>query len=460
MERNARRSLIIGIGDLVLIPCAYIGAYFIRFGTLANFITYLSPAFLLILTGAYITVLYFFDLYSVTRKIQYRTLAGRIILAVGASAVLTSILKYVYSLLPIGRGVLAIANSILIVLIFLWRETGFRLLRLIGNPVPLIIVGSGRNTAEIITLLRGDPEYHVLGVLADGNAEFESNEGIILPPILGRPLQLGEVLDSLAVKIVVLAETDSKQSLSTESLLQAHRSAVDFVDGIEMYQRLKFRVPVDFIKDEGWFLQTKGFAQANERFTGGLKRLFDFGLAGILLLASLPLWPIIALLIKIESKGPIFYGQTRVGKNGTVFRLYKFRSMVDKAEDNEAVWAQKDDHRVTRVGRMLRKFHLDELPQLWNVLRGEMSLVGPRPERPEFVGELKKEVPYYALRHFVRPGLTGWAQINYRYAASTIDTKVKLEYDLYYVSRMNLIFDLKIIVMTMAGVLSGRHQEE
>jgi exopolysaccharide biosynthesis polyprenyl glycosylphosphotransferase len=461
MERDDRRSLVIAIGDLLLVPSAYAGAFFVRFGTLAQFLGYFSPVFLLILTGAYLTVFYFFDLYSVTKKTRNRTLARRIILAVGASAVLASLLKYVLFLFPIGRGVLAIANTMLVVLIFAWRKAGFRLLRLMGNPVPVLLVGSGKDADEIISLLMDNPgKYHILGVLTDEGAASGYKESLSAARIIGTPIQLGEVLKSLAVKIVVLAESDTSLSVSTEALFQAHRSDVDVVDVIEMYRRLKFRIPVDFIKDESWFLQTKGFALANDHIAGKIKRLFDIGLAGFLLLISLPLWPLIAFLIKIESKGPIFYGQNRVGKNGTVFLLQKFRSMIDKAEDNEPVWAKENDHRVTHVGRIMRKLHLDELPQLWNVLRGEMSLVGPRPERPEFVVELKREVPYYALRHFVKPGLTGWAQINYPYAASTKDSKVKLEYDLYYVSNMNLIFDLKIIVMTMAGIISGRHQED
>jgi lipopolysaccharide/colanic/teichoic acid biosynthesis glycosyltransferase len=167
---------------------------------------------------------------------------------------------------------------------------------------------------------------------------------------------------------------------------------------------------------------------------------------------------LIALLIKIESKGPVFYSQRRVGKNGTEFRLHKFRSMVKNAESAAPVWAKENDHRVTRVGRVLRALHLDELPQLWNVLRGEMSLVGPRPERPEFVSRLEREISFYALRHFVKPGLSGWAQINYPYAASTKDSKEKLEYDLYYISRMNLVFDLKILIETLSGVFPGRRR--
>lgn len=412
------------------------------------------------LTASYLTVFYFFDLYAVSRKIRNRTLAGRIFLAVGASAILASLLKYLFFLFPIGRGVLAIANALLVIFIFAWRKAGFRLLRLMGNPSPVLLVGKGKGADEIVALLMNEPQdYKILGILAGEDAASGSKSDGSSVRIIGSPLMLGEIIKSRAVKVVILAETDASLTISAEALLQAHRGGVDVVEVNEMYQRLRYRIPVDFIKDESWFLQTKGFALANNHLAGRIKRIFDVGLAGLLFLISLPLWPFISLLIKIDSKGSVLYRQNRVGKNETVFCLHKFRSMIKKAEDDEPVWAQENDRRVTRVGRILRKLHLDELPQLWNVLRGDMSLVGPRPERPEFVEELKKEVPFYALRHFVKPGLTGWAQINYPYAASTKDSKIKLEYDLYYISRMNLLFDLKVIIVTIAAVLSGHFRE-
>ncbi len=460
MKRDERRALIIGLGDLVLVPLAYAGAYYVRFGTLIQFRDKFSPVFLFMLTASYLTVFYFFDLYSVRRKIRNRTLAGRVILAVGASAVLASLVKYLFFLFPIGRGILAIANMLLVVFVFAWRKAGFRLLRLMGNPSPVLLVGQGKGVDEIAALLRDEPQdYKIFGRLAEEGTACGSKSDDSSVRVIGPPFLLGELIKSRSVKVVVLAETDSSLSLSAEALLLAHHGGVDVVDVNEMVQRLKYRIPVDYIKDEGWFLQTKGFALANDHLAGRIKHIFDVGLAGLLFLVGLPLWPLIALLIKIESKGPVFYRQNRVGKNGTVFCLHKFRSMIENAEDDEPVWAQKNDRRVTRVGRILRKLHLDELPQLWNVLRGDMSLVGPRPERPEFVAELKKMVPFYALRHFVKPGLTGWAQINYAYAASTKDSKIKLEYDLYYISRMNLLFDLKIIILTIAAVLSGRFRE-
>jgi len=454
LERGTQRALALLLGDAVFIPLAYVGAYFLRFGTLALFEEKISPVFLAMATAGYLVVFYFFDLYVVDRDARNRSLAVRLIPAVGVSAVLASLLKYVFFLFPIGRGLLVIANALLIVVLAAWRMIGFRIFRMIGKPNPVLILGCGKGAAEIADLLRARPQdYALVGFLAE-----ESDAAAGVGPILGNQRRLSEILDVQEVKIVVRTETPGGAALTAADILQAHHRAVEVIDVPEMYRRLEFRIPIDYIKDESFFLQTKGFALADNLPAGKIKRIFDVALAGLLFLAALPLWLLIALLIKIESKGPVFYSQRRVGKNGTEFRLRKFRSMVKNAERSAPVWAKENDHRVTHVGRVLRALHLDELPQLWNVLRGEMSLVGPRPERPEFVSRLEREIPFYALRHFVKPGLSGWAQINYPYAASTKDSKEKLEYDLYYISRMNLVFDLKILIETLSGVFPGRRR--
>jgi exopolysaccharide biosynthesis polyprenyl glycosylphosphotransferase len=225
----------------------------------------------------------------------------------------------------------------------------------------------------------------------------------------------------------------------------------------DMYQALKWRIPINYIEDN-WFLREKGFEYPKNILVMKAKRLIDIIISSFILTLSLPLLPIIALLIKMNSRGPVFYVQKRVGKNESLFSLYKFRSMIDKAEENEAIWAYKNDKRITFVGKILRKLHLDELPQFWNVIRGEMSLVGPRPERPEFIEKLKKKIPYYSLRHFMEPGITGWAQVNFPYASSIEDSQEKLEYDLYYVSHMNMLFDFQVLLKTAQKILLGKQK--
>jgi len=460
MKRNYLKFLIILAGDALIVPFCYWAAYFIRFGTLFGFRYSFSPVFLFMLTFAYIVVFYFFDLYVMPRQTRFGAVVSQFMFAIGVSAILASLLKYLFFLFPIGRGILVIANVLIFVLIFSWRKAGSLLFRYMIKPRSVLLIGTGEGTDEIIRILESNPrEFHFFGILMNEEPKdvaFASVKDRVIGPID----KLTEVLEENAIEIIVLTDTAGKHKISADGLIRAHLRSIEVVDVPGLYKRLTGKIPIDFIQDENWFLQTKGFTLVNDHLAGKIKRLFDVVLSSCSLLISFPIWPFIAFLIKAESKGRIFYSQTRIGKNEIPFSLYKFRSMVEGAEEAEPVWAKENDPRVTNFGRILRKIHLDELPQLWNVLRGEMSLVGPRPERPEFVAALKKEIPFYALRHFVKPGLTGWAQINYPYAASTKDSKEKLEFDLYYISQMNLIFDLKIIIKTMLGYLSWKHKKK
>ncbi len=219
-----------------------------------------------------------------------------------------------------------------------------------------------------------------------------------------------------------------------------------------VFERLTGRVPVEHIEDQ-WLLFEDGFYLLSKEYMRKLKRLMDILVSGIVLLWTAPLMALTALAIRLESPGPIFFRQQRVGSKETLFTVLKFRSMCAHAEQNGAQWAEEGDSRVTRVGRWIRLFHIDELPQIWNVFKGDMSFVGPRPERPEFVRELEQSIPYYYIRHAVQPGITGWAQVNYRYGASKEDSMRKLEYDLYYIKNMSLLLDLKIFLRTIGVVL-------
>jgi len=222
-----------------------------------------------------------------------------------------------------------------------------------------------------------------------------------------------------------------------------------------VFEGLTRRVPVEHIHDE-WLLFAGGFYLISKEYLQKVKRLIDFTFSSLLLTVSLPLVGVTALAIKLDSKGPIFYKQKRIGKGGSEFIAWKFRSMVENAEQRGVVWAKQNHKRVTRVGKVLRLLRIDEIPQLFNVFRGEMSLIGPRPERPEFVKELETQILYYTVRHTVRPGITGWAQVNYRYGASVEDALRKLEYDLYYIKNMSLLLDLKIMLKTIGVVIFGQ----
>jgi exopolysaccharide biosynthesis polyprenyl glycosylphosphotransferase len=253
---------------------------------------------------------------------------------------------------------------------------------------------------------------------------------------------------------VVLVGPTAPQSIP---LVDARGQAPEVVPGAEKLEQLLNRIPLELAEQDRWLSRLHG-ARRLETGYALAKRATDIGVALGLSLALLPLFPLVALAIKLDSRGTIFYSQDRVGLNGRVFRIYKFRTMVRDAEKHGAVWATKTDSRVTRVGKFMRKTRMDELPQLWNLLRGDMALVGPRPERPEFTTRLAEEIPAYDLRHAVKPGLTGWAQVCYRYTSSFRDTRAKVEYDLYYVKHCSFLLDLRIMLRTFGVVLAMKGQ--
>ena len=230
------------------------------------------------------------------------------------------------------------------------------------------------------------------------------------------------------------------------------QAVLNICDFYEMYWK---KVPVDFLK-RSWFLLTDGFTLIQNPIGLRIKRLMDFGCAAILFAVTWPFMLLAAIAIKLESAGPVLFSQERIGKNGRPFKIYKFRSMVIDAEKNGAQWATKNDSRVTRVGHFIRATRIDELPQLFNILTGEMSFVGPRPERREFNEKIEAVVPFYQVRHLVRPGITGWAQVLFPYGASIEDSKQKLQYEIFYIKNYSLILDIEVILKTISVVLLGK----
>ena len=275
------------------------------------------------------------------------------------------------------------------------------------------------------------------------------------PAVVGTIDRLKETASKLRVNTAILAITKDRPSGLVSRVLDARSNGITILEMPAVYEGLAMRVPVEHIYDQRLF-PVDGSGLYSKEYMQKVRRLADFGLSALFLLAMLPVIAFIALIIRLDSPGPTFFKQKRVGKDGRIFTLWKFRSMRQDAEENGAVWAVKNDDRVTRVGRWIRLLRIDEIPQLYNVLRGEMSLIGPRPERPEFVRELEKQIPYYNIRHAVRPGITGWAQVNYRYGASVKDARNKLEYDLYYIKNRSLLLDTKIILKTIGVVLFGQ----
>ena len=275
-------------------------------------------------------------------------------------------------------------------------------------------------------------------------------ERLVNPSIIGTYDQLFEIAERYQVHTVGLE--DRRAVLPVQTLLDMKAMGRDVVDGHYLYEEESGRLSIDHLKPSALIFST-GFRR--RLVTMLLKRCLDVLVAIVGIVALVPLVLLLSILIKLDSSGPVFYRQMRVGLRGRPYMIWKFRSMRQDAEQSGARWATSEDPRVSRVGRWIRKWRLDELPQLINVMRGEMSLVGPRPERPVFVQELRNTIPYYDLRHTVRPGITGWAQTRFRYGASKEDSHVKLQYDLFYVKNLSLALDLRIVVHTVKVMLMG-----
>jgi sugar transferase (PEP-CTERM system associated) len=271
--------------------------------------------------------------------------------------------------------------------------------------------------------------------------------------VLGTTTDLERLVSEQHVDRIVVGMADRRGSLPTDSLLQAKLSGIAVEDAVTAYERMTGKILLDHV-NPSWLIFSNDFRVS--RWARLSKRTFDLAAATIVALLAWPLMLVTALGVYLESGGPVLYEQERVGKSGRTFVLRKFRSMRVDAEQGTPVWARSKDDRVTRVGRFIRLTRLDELPQLWNVIRGEMSIVGPRPERPFFVDQLQQQIPYYRQRHAVRPGLTGWAQVCYRYGSSVEDAAEKLRYDLYYIKHLSVGFDVTILLDTVKVILSRK----
>jgi exopolysaccharide biosynthesis polyprenyl glycosylphosphotransferase len=323
-------------------------------------------------------------------------------------------------------------------------------LRHITPATRLLVVGASSSVLDLVHDIRAGRGggYGVIGVVQDSEPDLDSFGGV---PVLGRISDLHEVITASTPDIVVLAPGPNRPQTFMR-LLDAAEAGFRVVELPQFYEHAYGRVPVEDLT-RAWFMSVLHLYQ--RPYSQLTKRTVDLIGAGVLLVLTLPLFPLLALFVR-QSKGPMILRQLRLGEHGRLFTIYKFRTMRADAEPaGRAVWADADDPRVTRAGGVMRRLRLDELPQLWNVVRGDMSLVGPRPERPEFLAELNARVPYWTRRHLVKPGLTGWAQVRQGYTASAEATSEKLSYDLWYIRHRSLTVDVAILLRTFAVVLRG-----
>jgi sugar transferase (PEP-CTERM system associated) len=354
--------------------------------------------------------------------------------------------------LLIGSGTFTTMLVLLLVLVPVWRLAFDGLTSDPHLEERVLVVGTGPLAGIVAQQIheQHDFAYRVVGFIEDADTHADA---IRVAPVLGTPADLPRILDTHHIKRIVVGVADRRGRLPIDELLQAKLAGVRVEDAATTYERITGKILVDDLRPS-WLIFSDGF-QAS-RVTRAVKRTFDLILAIVGSVIAAPAMLLTALAVRLDSPGPVLYRQERVGENGRVFTLCKFRSMRVDAERGTPVWARDRDDRVTRVGRIIRLTRLDELPQLWNVLRGDMSFVGPRPERPFFVEQLAAAIPFYMARHTVKPGLTGWAQVKYRYGASIEDALEKLRYDLYYIKHLSLVFDFTILIDTVKVIVSGK----
>lgn len=398
--------------------------------------------------------LYYSELYEPRRSVDARDLVIRVIRALGAASLVLAVLYYWFPVLVIGRGVVVLAAVIVITFVTAWRVAFEWVGRRLAPRERILLVGSSPATVALVRELemgRSRLGVDIVG-LVDNNAERAQASRL---PLVGRIDDLPRIVKELKVDRVVVSLAEARGTLPMDRLLQ-----MKIADGIlfdhlaSVYEEYTGKIALENLRPS-WFVFSEGFRKSV--WAKASKRTVDVLAAGLGLLIGAPIMAAVAAAVRFTSPGPALYHQERVGERGRVFTVHKFRSMrVDAEAATGAVWAQANDSRITPCGRFLRKTRLDELPQLWNVLVGEMSLVGPRPERPTFVTQLTEKIPFYGERHAVKPGLTGWAQVSYSYGSSVEDAMEKLQFDLYYVKNMSIALDFYIVFETMKTVILGK----
>jgi sugar transferase (PEP-CTERM system associated) len=439
------RTVFLGISEACLVVFAFLAAMLVRLGAndayfMLNYEQGLPK--IIIVSMTVVLCMYYFDLYDSAVISNGREVLTRVIQVLGTVSIILALIYYVYPPLQLGRGIFVFGFVFVSMLLLCWR----RLFLLINSSPNLadraVVFGDGPLARLLLGELESRPE---LGLRVVAHIHGAANKD---------SADLACSVEAEEANRIIIAMDDRRGRLPVERLLSLKSHGVQIQDGAQLYEAVTGKVPLEALRP-GWLLFSDGFHASRSLVFCG--RAISCLVSAVGLLLSLPLFPLIALAIKMTSPGPVFYRQKRVGRDGKVFLCCKFRSMRADAETHTgATWATDNDPRITPVGRFLRAARLDEIPQLWMVLKGDMNIIGPRPERPEFVDTLAENIPFYHLRHTIRPGVTGWAQVRYKYGNSVEDAREKLKYDLYYIKNLSVGLDLLILFHSIKIVLLGR----
>jgi sugar transferase (PEP-CTERM system associated) len=439
------RNVIFATGEGLFIYLSVIIAAWIKIGSdIALFDKWIILKSLLITITCQLS-LYYHDLYDFKIVYNIQELGIRLLQALGIVTILFGMAYFFAPGLMIGEGIFVIIVGVMICLIVSWRIGYNYILDHNLFTEKIFIIGSGELAKAIHSEIENKPDsgYKVTSVMQ----EQECSQGVPESDLCDTALKS-------RIKKIIVAMEEKRGNFPIAQLLRCRTEGIEIIEGTSFYEMLMGKLYVRQI-NPAWLIFSDGFRKS--RFKSFAKRSGDLVLSTLMLILLAPLMLITAVLIKVESRGPIIFSQERAGQYGKPFKIKKFRSMVTDAEKSTGpVWAGEHDDRITKVGQVIRKLRIDELPQLWNVFRGEMSFVGPRPERQHFIRQLEKEIPYYSERLTVKPGITGWAQVCYPYGASVEDAVEKLNYDLFYIKNLTFFLDLLVIFRTVKIVLFGK----
>lgn len=440
------------VGDLLCAMAGLYASFLIRFGEM-HFTGNLGAESLRL--ALFILVLlfssFFLEIYNLDKGFENFEIVARIVLSLVLSFVILSAFYYLIPFTMHGRGVLILSLASFGLLQFFWHAFLQIWAKTPAFARRVLILGTGPLARQVGNLITSSKRNYILcGYLNCVNEPVTVPRGTIV----GCESDLIETAKREKADKIIVSLSERRGVFPLESLMSCKMNGIKVVEAPSFYEKMSGKLLLEYITPS-WFIFSHGFRITS--LYSFLKRLADVALAFLLIILTFPILPIIALMIKLDSPGPVLFTQERVGERDVSFFIYKFRTMLQNAENmTGAVWAKQNDPRITRIGRLLRKSRLDEIPQLFNVLRGEMSIVGPRPERPEFMAELKEVVPFYSERHYFKPGITGWAQVCYPYGSSVNDALEKLRYDMYYIKNWSLALDLMIMLETLKVVLFGR----
>ena len=399
-----------------------------------------------------------FELYDLKKSSKIETVSSSIILTASVTVLVYLLTPFFTPELPENRIQILYFFLAILIPLLLWR---IAYITFIASPrfyKRALLVGETSSIESIVEAFKvADPNYQIIGFI---NCEAEQEDAIKYNGLIEfKANQIHEIIAKENISEIVVASYNS-ETISPSiyaDLITLLERGYPIREYTQVYEEMSYKIPVQFVGKD--FYKYFPFSRNNKnKLYLAYRRIFDILLSVLGILCAFLVLPFIVIGNAIGNKGPLLYSQDRIGKNGKSFKIYKFRSMVTNAESNGAVWAKKNDSRVTTFGRFLRTTRLDELPQLINIIKGEMSIIGPRPERPMFVNELAQVIPFYHTRHIVKPGLTGWAQVKSRYGSSVEDSLVKLQYDLYYIKHRSFLLDFNIIIKTLSTVIFFRGQ--